>query len=513
MKKLPIGLQDFGKLREGDYLYIDKTEQIHQLLTGGGYYFLSRPRRFGKSLTLNTIKEIFRGRKELFKDLWIENNWDWSQTNPVIHIYFEAMGYKTKGLEKAISDFLQKTAKEHGLVLTEETYEMQFLELLKAMHAKYGREVVIIIDEYDKPLIDYLDDIPQARAHQKILKAFYSTFKSSDAHIRLLMITGVSRFSRVSIFSDLNNLLDISQNHSYPDIVGYTQADLDHYFSDRMELAAQANGLSFEALRAKIKLWYDGYTWDGKTEIYNPFSILCYFTDYQFVNHWFKTGTPTFLIKLLKERMFYDFNNIIVEGTSFDSYDIEQLETEPLLFQTGYLTIKHIDKEYGLYTLTYPNLEVKESMLSYLINAFSHRGNKEARSLVVQIALAFKQQNIAKVIDILITIFADIPSHIFIAKKEAYYHSILHLVFTYLGQFIESEVNTSTGRIDSVVKIANYIYIFEFKLDSSAEIAFQQILTKNYAAKYRQLGKEIVGIGINFDSALKTIDEWKMENL
>lgn len=203
-----------------------------------------------------------------------------------------------------------------------------------------------MIDEYDKPLIDYLDDIPQAKAHQKILKSFYSGFKSSDEHIRLLMITGVSRFSRISIFSDLNNLLDISQNYSYPDIVGYTQQELDHYFADRMALAATANNLSFEALKDKIKLWYNGYTWDGKTAIYNPFSMLCYFSDYQFMNHWFKTGTPTFLIKLLKDRMLYNFGEIIVGQTFSDSYDIENLDTVPLLFQTGYLTIKHVDNEF-----------------------------------------------------------------------------------------------------------------------------------------------------------------------
>lgn len=513
MKKLPIGIQDFRKIREGNYVYIDKTQQIHKLISEGNYYFLSRPRRFGKSLTLNTIKEIFKGEKALFKDLWIEHNWDWSQTNPVIHIHFEAMGYQNIGLQAAVERFIEKEAEIHNVSLIEGGITMRFMELLKAIHLKYKRKVVILIDEYDKPLIDYLDDIPQAKAHQKILKSFYSGFKSSDEHIRLLMITGVSRFSRVSIFSDLNNLLDISQNYSYPDIVGYTQAELDHYFSDRIALAATANNLSLDALRDKIKLWYNGYTWDGKTAIYNPFSILCYFTDYQFMNHWFKTGTPTFLIKLLKDRMLYDFGEMIVGQTFSDSYDIENLDTVPLLFQTGYLTIKHVDNEFGLITLDYPNKEVKDSMLAYLIGAFRYRANSESAPLVLQISQAFVRNNIEKVISILMTLFADIPHQIFIAKKEAYYHSIVHLIFTYMGQFIDSEVSISHGRIDSVVKTATHTYILEFKLDETAEIAFSQIVAKNYAAKYRHLNTEIIGIGINFNSELKTIDDWKMEML
>lgn len=508
MKKLPIGIQDFRKLREGNFLYIDKTQQIHRLLTESGYYFLSRPRRFGKSLTLNTIKEIFKGSKELFKGLWIEDKWDWTETNPVIHIYFEAMGYKTKGLEKAISDFLQSEADKHEIVLQEEKYESRFHELLSKIHQKYGKQVVVIIDEYDKPLIDYLEDISQAKAHQQILKAFYSTFKSSDEHIRLLMITGVSRFSRVSIFSDLNNLLDISQNHSYPDIVGYTQAELDYYFADRMVLAAEANALSVEALRNKMKLWYNGYTWDGKTSIYNPFSILCYFTDNRFFNHWFKSGTPTFLIKLLKDRMLYDFSNIQVTENILESYEIDKLETIPLLYQTGYLTIKHIDDDFGMFTLDYPNKEVKSSMLSYLMDAFAYRSNKESAPLVIKMTQAFIAQDVAEVMELLKLLFATIPYQIFIADKEAYYHSLIHLVFTYMGQHIESEVNTYRGRLDTVVQTASHIYILEFKLDASAEIAFAQILQKNYAAKYKHIGKPIIGIGVNFSSKEKTIDEW-----
>lgn len=513
MKKLPIGIQDFRKIREGNYLYIDKTQQIHKLISEGNYYFLSRPRRFGKSLTLNTIKEIFKGEKQLFKDLWIEDNWDWTQTNPIIHIHFEAMGYQNIGLQKSIERFIEKEAETHNISLIENGINLRFIELLQKIHLKYQQKAVILIDEYDKPLIDYLDDIPQAKAHQKILKSFYSGFKSSDEHIRLLMITGVSRFSRISIFSDLNNLLDISQNYSYPDIVGYTQAELDHYFADRMELAATANNLSFEALKGKIKLWYNGYTWDGKTAIYNPFSMLCYFSDYQFMNHWFKTGTPTFLIKLLKDRMLYNFGEIIVGQTFSDSYDIENLDTVPLLFQTGYLTIKHIDNEFGLITLDYPNKEVKDSMLAYLIGAFRYRANSESAPLVMQIAQAFVHHNIEKVISILTSLFEDIPYQIFIAKKEAYYHSLIHLIFTYMGQIIDSEVNTSHGRMDSVVKTATHIYILEFKLDESAEIAFAQILAKNYAAKYRFMNTQIIGIGINFNSNQKTIDDWKMQML
>jgi Predicted AAA-ATPase/PD-(D/E)XK nuclease superfamily len=512
-KKLPIGIQDFQEIITKGFIYIDKTQQIHKLISEGKYYFLSRPRRFGKSLTLSTIKEIFKGSKALFKDLWIENKWDWTETNPVIHVYFEAMGYKDLGLEKAIEHFIENQALIYEVSLTSSGIAQKFQELLEKIHTKYGKQVVILIDEYDKPLIDYLEDIPTAKEHQQILKAFYSTFKSSDEHIRLLLITGVSQFSKVSIFSDLNNLLEISQNHSYPDIVGYTQAELDHYFTDRMILAAEENELSLEQLRDKIKLWYNGYTWNGKTAIYNPFSILCYFTDYQFVNHWFKTGTPTFLIKLLKERMFYDLSDVQVTEDAFESYELDKLETIPLLHQTGYLTIKHIDKNLGLYTLDYPNKEVKDSLLRYLMDAFSYKKSKESAPLVLKMIQAFTAQNIAEVIEILKSIFATIPYPIFIANKEAYYHSIVHLVFTYLGQNIESEVNTSRGRMDIVVQTATHIYILEFKLDQSADIAFAQIIEKDYAAKFRHIGKPIVGIGINFTSEQKTIEAWVMKEI
>lgn len=511
MKNLPIGIQDFEKLIETDFLYVDKTEQIYNIIAKGSYFFLSRPRRFGKSLTLSTIKEIFQGKKHLFKGLWIENQWDWSKTNPVIHISFSGIGYHTAGLENALHNALQEQASLHNISLTSTGFDSKFRELIQKLANKKGK-VVLLIDEYDKPLIDYLDDIPQAKAHQKILKTFYSVIKDADPYIRLLFITGISRFAKVSIFSELNNLDDITRDWRFADLVGYTMTEILAYFGEGIQAVCKRQGKDDATILAEMKEWYNGYSWDGETFVFNPFSMLNFFNKQDFQNFWFATGTPTFLIKLLKERNFYDFERVEVGEESFESYEIESLETLALLFQTGYLTIKSRD-EFGLFTLDYPNKEVKDSMLRHLIAAFRHTEASASAPLVVQLRHAFVAHDLDKVAAIFHSLFKSIPYQIFIANKEAYYHSVIHLVLTYLGQYIESEVQVSDGRIDSVVQTATHIYLLEFKLDESKEAAFQQIIEKNYGAKYSHSSKKIMGMGINFSSETKGIEGVKIENL
>lgn len=506
---LPIGIQNFREIREKGYLYVDKTQDIAQLLAEGKYYFLSRPRRFGKSLTLSVIKEIFLGSKDLFEGLWIADKWDWSQIHPVIHVSFSSIGYHTSLLEEALYNMLVKEAVRHNIQLTATGYDQQFKELLEKLCALKG-QVVILIDEYDKPLIDYLDNMPKAKAHQKILKTFYSIIKDCDPYIQFLLITGVSKFSKVSVFSELNNLDDITIDWRFASMLGWTQEEVESYFSVWLTDIERRLDMDRERLIDKIRQWYNGYSWDGKTKLYNPFSILSFVQKMDFQNYWFSTGTPTFLIKMLRNRRQIELENVEVDKSIFESYSLENLDTLSLLFQTGYNTIKSVD-EFGLYTLDYPNKEVRESMLRHLIGEFRHDSPALATSIVVRLRKAFLLNDLEQVIAIINSLFKSIPSHIFIKEKEAYYHSLVYLVFQYLGQFIEAEVHTSDGRIDALVETDNRLYILEFKLDKSAEEALRQIHEKNYIARYRSRGKPITAIGVNFSSESKSVEDWKAE--
>jgi hypothetical protein len=512
MKKLPIGIQTFSEIRREGYLYVDKTEEIFQLITSGKYFFISRPRRFGKSLTLSTIKEIYSGNRRLFEGLWIEDKWDWAKVHPVVHIQFNEIGYATKGLEQALRDRLDEIARQYGLTLQEEAYDQKFRELIRELSALKGK-VVLLIDEYDKPLIDYLEkeQLPRAFEHQAILKNFYSVIKSADPYIELLLITGVSKFSKVSIFSDLNNLEDITLHRRHATLVGYTQQELESVFVEWI-----ANTLEVmpdetkESLLDKIKTWYNGYTWNGTDYVYNPFSILNFFSAGDFQDYWFKTGTPTFLIKKMQEQRFFSFEDLTVNQLLFESYTLDNLELRSLLFQTGYLTIKSKDNR-GQYTLDYPNREVQEAMYSHLIAALLHRAPLDSSRPVFQLEDAFLRNDMERVAAVINAMLKDVPSHLLAEQDEHFYHALVHLHFRYLGFYIQSEVHTSDGRMDAVVQTTTHIYVIEFKLNQSAEAALQQIREKRYADKYAADGKTIIKVGINFDTRQRAVSDWKTE--
>lgn len=510
VQKLPIGIQTFSTIRAEGYLYVDKTEAIYRLITSGVYFFLSRPRRFGKSLTLSTIKAIYAGERDLFRGLWIENQWDWTKSHPVIHFSFSSIGYKSLGLEAAIEAELRAIGVQMGVQFVEAGIARLFRELIQKLAA--NAKVVILIDEYDKPIIDYLEDKEQAHVHQQILKSFYSVIKDSDPYIEFLLLTGVSKFSKVSIFSDLNNLKDITLHQDFAALTGYTQAEVEHYFGDAMTRLAAVKGQSQAALLAEIRTWYNGYSWDGQTTLYNPFSFMSFIDGREFRNFWFETGTPTFLLKLMKEHRLFKIDNLEVNELAFASYDIEKLQILPILFQTGYLTIKR-KEDFGLYRLGYPNREVEASMLMYLIGEFSHDEPALTTPMVVHLYRAFRANDMPQVIKLIKSIFKNIPYHIFIREAEAYYHSLIYLVFFYLGQYTQSEVSTNDGRLDCVVYSATHIYILEFKLDESAAIALQQIKARAYHEKYTADRRPKVLLGINFSSAKKTVDDWIVETI
>ena len=508
MKKLPIGIQNFSELQGGDYLYVDKTELIFQLATQGKYYFLSRPRRFGKSLLVSTLSKLFQGKKELFESLWLHDQWDWSHTYPVLEFQFNKASYKVTGLENFIYEELADKANQYNIKLKKSSYPAQLEELIEKLSQKYG-QVVVLIDEYDKPILDYLEDAKQAIANREILKNFYSMLKPLDPHLRLVLLTGVSKFSRVSIFSELNNLNDLTIYSDYATLLGYTQEELEHYFADRIEqLAPQFGGR--ESLLTQIKQWYNGYSWDTKNYVYNPFSILNFFAKKSFENFWFETGTPTFLVKLLRKELKYDFEQVQASSAALGSFEIERIHPLTLLFQSGYLTISAKDEDM-IYTLSYPNKEVRHSLLQHLLAEFTGYSPSDTFVNARQMKRALEESNMDGFITTLNSLFASIPYQIFIADKEAYYHSVIFLALSLMDTFVQVEVSQSKGRPDAVVHTKDIIFILEFKLNENAEAALTQIKEKGYATQYLNQGKKVIAAGFNFSSEQKAIDQWQEE--
>ena len=515
MKNLPIGIQSLVELRNLNGIYVDKTELIHNLVTTGKYYFFSRPRRFGKSLLISTLKELFKGNKTLFKDLWIEPYWDWSQTSPVIHISFDVVDYQTQSLAQALTYELDKCAKIYGITLEKDGFKQRFRELLEVLNAKHGR-VVLLIDEYDKPIIDYLEKskIEQSKINRDTLRDFYSVLKNADEQLRFVFITGISKFSKVSLFSHLNNLADITMNKKYAALVGYTQQEVEAYFEDYLQLIEQELSISREELLEKMKIWYNGYSWDGVTRVYNPFGTLNFLDNRTFVNFWFATGNPKFLIEQMREKAFYNIENQTVNGIIFEKFDIENIELISLLFQTGYLTVKELGERDNYYVLDYPNHEVRESMYQFLIDDLAkniHRG--DSGLTMIDLKKAFLERDTEQVREILNGILADLPNEAFLKQTEGLFHGLVHIIFKYLGIFIKSEVHSSRGRADAVVETPTDVFIFEFKINKTAAEAMAQIEKKKYADKYRASKKTLNGIAFNYNSTERCIDEWEEKTL
>jgi Predicted AAA-ATPase/PD-(D/E)XK nuclease superfamily len=510
MKNLPIGIQTLPKMRERNCIYVDKTELVHQLVTSGAYYFFARPRRFGKSLLISTLKELFLGNKAVFEGLWIENKWDWTKKNPVLHFSFDTVDYLSLGLSDSISLELNQWAKHYDIELEGTSPKLQFKELIKKLSAKHGK-VVVLIDEYDKPIIDFLEKetIDQAIANRIVLREFYSVLKNADEDLELVFITGISKFSKVSIFSHLNNLKDISLAEQYATLTGYTQEELEFYFDDYLQEIQTKLKLSREELLKHTKAWYNGYSWDGVNRVYNPFGTLNFLSDKVFRNYWFSTGSPNFLIAQMRKHTQFAVENSIVNNITLDKYDIENLELIPLLFQTGYLTVKEIDVMTGDMVLDYPNKEVRESMYQFLIDDLAKSQIRTHTGRTIQdMNKALISKDLGQVKEIINGLLADMPYHTFDKQTEGLYHGLVHLIFSYLGMFVQSEVHSSRGRADAVVQTLTDIFIFEFKFNKTAQEALDQIYNKKYADKYRASNKPITGIGLNFDSTERQIDGW-----
>lgn len=507
MQKYPIGIQDFRELRTGGYVYIDKTKDIHTLIETGKYYFLSRPRRFGKSLLLSTLKYLFLGEKELFKGLWIEDKHDWEPC-PVLHFSFSSIGYKDISLNEALLELLNNTAESFGITLNRPGIALKFRELLEKLSEREG-QVVLLVDEYDKPLVDYLDDPAQAEENRDVIKNFFSIIKDSGSLLRFVLITGVSKFSKVSLFSDLNNLDDITLAPDFSTITGYTQEELDHYFQEEIISLGIAEEITLQETRHKIRSWYNGYNWEIGDLVYNPFSILRLFRHRKFANYWWETGTPTFLLKQLRKGFHYKLDKLEAGSDLFESFTLETLDWKSLLFQTGYLTIHHFDRANRLYTLGYPNLEVKDAMYRHLLALYREANQSESQSVMISIKKSLEKGDMERLILLINTLFSTIPHQLFLQKQEAFFHAVLHLCFSGIGLLVQSEVSTSKGRVDTVVHTTDRVYVIEFKLDSSAASALEQIRNRRYGSPYLGQEKEVIALGINFGSAEKEVTEWE----
>lgn len=516
MKELTDSVYAFADLRQGKYLYVDKTEYVWKLVRSyKGIYFLSRPRRFGKSLMVSTLKAIFEGRKELFDGLAIsKKEYDW-KPYPVIHFDMGNCSAKTpQALERFIEDRLCDVAAEHNVTLRGQSYATRFESLISAL-SKRGK-VVILIDEYDKPILNNVTN-PEADAILGVLKGFYSTIKTCEDLERFVFITGVTKFCHVSLFSDLNNLTDITMRSDYATMFGYTQSELEHYFSDRIEATAQAQKVSVEELKRKLKAWYDGYCFEETSEtVYNPVSIAKFFeNDGKFDNYWFATGTPSFLMELAKKTDF-NFEDAVskaVPGVTFDAFEIPNIDPVTLLLQTGYLTIKSSEIRFNKrwFWLDFPNEEVAESFSTYLLNSYVGRTQREVSSFSADLATAFLEGNLNQARKVLESFFAGVPYTIH-KKSEATFQTVFYAIFRLLGFNVEAESCTNDGRIDAVVQTDDHIYLFEFKLDDD-DTALSQIKEKAYFKKYLQSSKKITMIGVNFDSEKGQLIDWQTEDV
>ncbi len=515
MKNLPLGIQTFSRLINEGYLYVDKTQDIHRLFAEGGkYYFISRPRRFGKSLLLSTLKEIFSGNKELFKDLWIYDKIDWDKY-PVIHIDFLGLRYETpEELIDSLNYLIDQNAADFGIELHQNGYDQRFKELIRKLSSI--NKVVILVDEYDKPIVDLVDDLDNAAKNRNILRNFYSNIKSADEYLQFAFITGVSKFSRVSVFSGLNNLRDITLSSHFSSLFGYTEEELHHYFGSCLPSLASSQNISSQDMYIKLKTWYNGYSWDGKTFVYNPFSILSLLAEGRFDNYWFSTGTPTFLTRLIRQQsaMVSDFEYLLVNSYIFDSFELEHLDIVPLLFQTGYLTIKSREerKEGERFVLSYPNKEVRDSFIHFLFREFTEKDISSHTKIIDQLVTSLESDNIDEFVKLLQWIFSSIPFHLFPANIEAFYHSIVYVILQLAGMSISAEVATNFGRIDAVIKTSQHTYIMEFKIGSAAK-AIEQIKERKYFQRFLLETRPLKIVGIAFSPEARNISEYKVEEI
>ncbi len=515
MMKYPIGIQTFSELRENGYIYVDKTAFVYKLASTGKYYFLSRPRRFGKSLLVSTMEAYFLGKKELFEGLAIEKlETEWKK-HPVLRIDLNARDYIDEASLKAeLNKHLVKWEAAYGMVSDQKLApEERFYNLIQRACEQTGEKVVILVDEYDKPLLQTIDKPELQEAYRNTLKAFYGVLKSQDQYIRFGFLTGVTKFSHVSVFSDLNNIEDISMQSQYEDVCGISEKELYENFDTSIRDLASANGITYDNACVKLREQYDGYHFcEESVGIYNPFSLLNTFKARRFKDYWFKTGTPTFLIKLL-QRNDYDLENLegqVASGDTLESVYSETASLLALLYQSGYLTIKGYDRENELYILGFPNMEVENGFIKSLVPYYTGVREDNRDMLFLQFANDVKQGRPEDFMQRMQTMLSDNDYRV-AGKKELYFQNTLSVIFKMLGFKVDVERSTSNGRMDVTVRTKDYVYILELKLDGKAEDALRQIKDKQYARPFLTDPRKVYLIGVNFSSETRNIEKWIIE--
>ena len=509
----PIGIQNFEKLREGGYVYIDKTAKIHKLVSAGGYYFLSRPRRFGKSLLVSTIESYMSGRKDLFNGLALEKlETEWA-AYPVLHLDLSGKVYNTaEDLDVTLDQHLCRWEASYGVSPRYQQPDARFKDVIDAAYAATGHQVVILIDEYDKPIIDNLDNPALQDHYRSLLQGFYGVMKAKDGSIRLGFLTGVTKIGKMSVFSGLNNLNDISMDPEYSDICGISSSDLHKYFPEPVKELAERNSQTEDECYSKLKEMYDGYHFSEDSEgMYNPFSLLNTLQKKRFSEYWFETGTPSFLVKVM-QRTSFDITTLSdeeVDSTLLSSINTVFENPIPLLYQSGYLTITGYDREFGLYRLGFPNSEVKTGFLNFIFQYYIPGEPTSGITLISKLARAARTGKPEEMMRLLEGLFARANYQIQ-GDAERDFQYAMYLIFELLGEYVRTEYQTSNGRIDILLQTEGYIYIIEIKTDGSADEALAQIEEKGYAKAFADDSRRIFKIGVNFDKASRRIEEWKI---
>lgn len=513
MTKFPIGIQNFQKLRECGFLYVDKTALVHRLVATEGYYFLSRPRRFGKSLLLSTLEAYYQGKKELFKGLALERlEKDWT-VHPVFHIDLNAEQYVApEGLFSILDRHLRRWEITYGKIDGDKTLADRFVALIQRAYEQTGQKVVILVDEYDKPLLEAIGNEPLQNNYRKTLKSVYGVAKTMDSYIQMAFFTGVTKFSKVSVFSDLNNLEDLTMNANFASLCGITEREIRDLLDDDVAQLAEKLAIDKESCYQKLKENYDGYHFcENSVGVYNPFSLLTALKHREMKDYWFETGTPTFLVETLK-RNNYELENMTREEVtadllgSLDSIDENPL---PLLYQSGYLTIKSYNPDFDTYTLDFPNGEVERGFSRFLFRRYAPIKIYESDAFVIKFTTEVRNGQPEKFMTRLEAMFANQDYQI-VGDTELYFHNVTSLVFKMLGFYTDVERHTTDGRMDMLVQTKDYIYIFEFKIDKSADEALRQIEEKQYAKPFETDSRKLYKIGVNFSSTTRRIEGWKV---
>ena len=510
--KYPIGIETFSEIIEGGYQYVDKTEVIYKLTTAGKYFFLSRPRRFGKSLMLSTMEAYFEGRKELFEGLWLgqAEGVDWTP-RPVLRLNFISAKSESADLKLVLSNYFCEWEQKYGIDEITESLAQRFRNIIAKAHEVTGQRVVVLIDEYDKVLVNTMHNEELHTEMKTILRPVFSILKESDRHIHFAMLTGVSRFSKLSIFSDLNNLNDISLDDRFCTICGITEAELRRDLSAGVEAFAAQQGTDFEGMMQILKENYDGYHFsENCPDIYNPFSLINSLASLKIIHRWFESGTPTFLVERIKhtDEDITEVLNPVTSGYSLSTLSITDTDLANLLYQTGYLTIKSYDAEEDMYQLGVPNKEVEIGLYRCLLPLYNGREMTSNDTELYKLRKAIRAGEAERFVALLRSFLAGVPQHLSQGQHEIYYENNIYIILRLLGFSVETEYKTSDGRIDALLKTANYIYILELKLNGTAEEAMAQIERKNYALPFEIDGRQIIRIGLSFSKETRTIDGW-----